>query len=88
VQILKSSFEQQFPTNESGAIDLTDREKEVVKLIAQGWSTKEIAKELVISQHTVDSHRKSILLKTNANNPADLTRYALKMGIIKGFDIL
>lgn len=88
VQILKKSFERQFTTANAGIAELTEREKEVVKLIAQGWSTKEIAAELVISQHTVDSHRKNILLKTNTNNPADITRFALKTGIIKGFDIL
>lgn len=51
---------------------LTGREREVLDLIAHGWSTKEIALKLSISFHTVESHRKNLLTKFNARNSAEL----------------
>lgn len=51
---------------------LTAREKEVLQLIANGFSSKQIAHELSISKHTVESHRKNLLQKLKASNVADL----------------
>lgn len=56
--------------------NLTIREKEVLGLIAQGLRTSEIAKQLFISQHTVDSHRKNLLSKSGAKNAIDLINWA------------
>ena len=64
-------------------IKLTKREIEIIKLIAAEYTTQEIADELFISLHTVESHRKNILRKTNVRNLAGLIRYALKIGIIE-----
>jgi DNA-binding CsgD family transcriptional regulator len=55
---------------------LTAREKEVLQLVAKGFSSKQIAHELSISKHTVESHRKNLLQKLNANNVADLIQKA------------
>jgi DNA-binding CsgD family transcriptional regulator len=55
---------------------LTCREKEVLKLVAKGYSSKQIADELYISKHTVESHRKNLLQKLKANNSADLIQKA------------
>ena len=61
---------------------LTTREKEILKLIAEGTASKEIAELLFISIHTVNNHRANIIKKLNMKKPADLTRYAMKEGYI------
>ncbi len=61
---------------------LSPRETEIVKLIAQSKSTKEIADLLSISERTVDHHRANILRKLNFKKPADLIKYALQKGYI------
>ncbi len=64
------------------AHSLTDREVEVLKLIAQEHSSPEIADLLNISQSTVDTYRKSLLKKTNVKNAVGLAMYAVKNKII------
>ncbi|MCG8574881.1 MAG: response regulator transcription factor [Flavobacteriales bacterium] len=68
-------------------VELSEREKEVVQLIVQEKSTAEIADILHLSQHTINSHRKSILNKLDVKNAAGIFRYALQTGIVKGFDL-
>lgn len=60
---------------------LTTREREVLKLIAEGKSNNEIAKLLYISVRTVENHRANIMRKLKARKPADLVRYAIEKGI-------
>jgi DNA-binding NarL/FixJ family response regulator len=62
---------------------LTPRERQVVKLIAEGQTSDEIAKTLVISRKTVDHHRASILDKLGMRNGAELTRYAIRRGLVQ-----
>jgi DNA-binding NarL/FixJ family response regulator len=62
---------------------LTPRELQVVKLIAEGRSSDEIAQTLVISRKTVDHHRSSILGKLGLRNGAELTRYAIRRGLVQ-----
>ena len=62
---------------------LTPRERQVVKLIAEGYSSAEIATELVISRKTVDHHRANILEKLGIRNVAELTRYAIRRGLLE-----
>jgi DNA-binding NarL/FixJ family response regulator len=59
---------------------LTLREKEVLKLIAEGKSHKEIADLLFISTRTVDHHRANIMKKLNIKDTANLTKYAIREG--------
>lgn len=61
---------------------LTKKEIEIIKLIAQGLTTKEIASQNFISAHTVNTHRKNILRKLGINNTSELVMYAVKAGII------
>lgn len=61
---------------------LSKREVEVLKLISQEYSTKEISSLLSISEHTVDTHRKNLLSKINAKNIAGLVRFAIENNII------
>mgnify|MGYP001820287224 CR=1 FL=1 len=60
---------------------LTLREREVLQLISEGRSMKEIAERLNISVKTVESHRKNIMDKLNLHTVAELTRFAIKQGI-------
>jgi DNA-binding NarL/FixJ family response regulator len=62
---------------------LTARESEIVKLIAEGYTGRQIADELVISQKTVDRHRSNILEKLGLRDRVDLTRYAIRRGLIE-----
>jgi DNA-binding NarL/FixJ family response regulator len=62
---------------------LTPRELEVLKLIAEGHSSKEIATMLVLSIKTVESHRANILTKLGMRDRVDLTRYAIRRGLIE-----
>jgi len=66
--------------NKSSAIALSMREREILRLIAEGKTSKEIAKELFISHRTVDNHRKHIMEKLNLRNIASLVRYAILKG--------
>jgi DNA-binding NarL/FixJ family response regulator len=61
---------------------LTDRETEILKLIAAGFSNKEIGDQLFISHRTVDTHRTNLMKKLNVNNIAGLISYAIKTGIV------
>jgi DNA-binding NarL/FixJ family response regulator len=62
---------------------LTPRELEVLKLIAEAKTSKEIAKELFISIKTVERHRQNILEKLGMNDRVELTRYAIRRGLIQ-----
>ncbi|PKP52946.1 MAG: DNA-binding response regulator [Bacteroidetes bacterium HGW-Bacteroidetes-1] len=62
---------------------LTERETEILKLIASGLSNKEIGDKLFISHRTVDTHRTNLMKKLEVNNIAGLIRYAIKNGYIQ-----
>lgn len=62
---------------------LTEREREVLQLIAEGKTAGQIAEDLHISTHTVQSHRDSIMAKLGLHNRAALIRYALRRGLVE-----
>jgi DNA-binding NarL/FixJ family response regulator len=62
---------------------LTPREVEIVKLIAEAYTTDEIARELVISPKTVERHRANILAKLGMRDRVELTRYAVRRGLVE-----
>ena len=62
---------------------LTAREQEVVKLVAEGYTNKQIAQALVISEKTVERHRANILEKLGMRDRVELTRYAIRHGLIE-----
>jgi len=62
--------------------ELTDREKEVFQLSAEGMSTEDIAEFLTLSVHTVATHRRNMMGKLNIKNQAELITYAIKRGVI------
>ncbi len=65
------------------AAELTDREIEVLKIIAEGLSNREIATQLGISIKTVEKHRQQVMNKLNIHEVAGLTRYALAQGLVE-----
>jgi DNA-binding NarL/FixJ family response regulator len=62
---------------------LTSREREVLQLVAEGKSTKEVARLLGISFKTAESHRTRIMKKTDIHETAGLVRYAVRQGLIQ-----
>jgi two-component system response regulator NreC len=62
--------------------ELTEREREVLKLVAEGYTTQEIADMLVVSPKTVEGHKTSLMAKLDIHNRIDLVKYALRKGII------
>jgi DNA-binding NarL/FixJ family response regulator len=62
---------------------LTQREREVIKLIAEGSTNRQIAQELVISEKTVERHRANMLAKLGMRDRVELTRYAIRRGLIE-----
>jgi DNA-binding NarL/FixJ family response regulator len=61
---------------------LTNREREILKLLAEGHTAQEIATMLVLSPKTVDSHKTNLMAKLSIHSRADLIKYALRKGII------
>jgi DNA-binding NarL/FixJ family response regulator len=66
---------------EYGLKELTDREREVLQLIAEGHSTKQIADKLFISIKTVEAHRANIMSKLDLHTLPELTKYAIRSGL-------
>jgi DNA-binding NarL/FixJ family response regulator len=62
---------------------LTPREEQIVKLIAEGSTNRQIAQELVISEKTVERHRANILEKLGMRDRVELTRYAIRSGLVE-----
>ena len=63
---------------------LTNREREILKLISEGYTSKQIAEMLFISVKTVDNHRANIMNKLGIHDTASLVRYAIRIGLIDG----
>ena len=66
----------------SGQKNLTDREAQVVRLISEGQTGKEIAQSLAISAHTVERHRQNVMTKLGLHSRVDLVKYAIRKGMI------
>jgi two-component system, NarL family, response regulator NreC len=62
---------------------LTEREREILKLIAEGFTNNQIAERLVISPKTVDTHRTHIMDKLNLHSRAELVKYAMRRGLLE-----
>jgi DNA-binding NarL/FixJ family response regulator len=68
--------------NERELDPLTPREREVLQLIAEGKSNKQISQDLGMSVKTVDSHRRNLMVKLDIHETAGLVRYAIRTGLI------
>ncbi len=67
----------------SGVSMLTEREREVLKLIAEGLSSKEIASDLGVSLKTIDSHRSNLMEKLDIHKVSGLVRFAIRAGLVE-----
>ena len=72
------------PRTSDGREPLTSREQTVLLQLAQGKSNRDVADELDISVHTVETHRRNIKRKLGINSTAGLTRYAMEHGVLQG----
>lgn len=62
---------------------LTEREREILKLVAEGYTNNQIAERLVISPKTVDTHRTHVMDKLNLHSRAELVKYAMRRGLLE-----
>ena len=64
------------------AVGISERENEIITLIAEGHTNEEIADKLFLSKHTVNTHRKNIMNKLGVKNTAGIVMYAVKMNLV------
>ncbi len=80
--VVVENYVRQTPEPESSAYSvLSEREREIVQLIAEGKTAKEIADQLNVSVKTVETHRTNIMSKLNIHRLAELTKYAIREGL-------
>jgi DNA-binding NarL/FixJ family response regulator len=82
VETLKKLPGKEARINDARYATLTAREQEVLRLLAEGLPSREIAKKLFISPKTVENHRANIMNKLDLRSPIELVRYAAKLGLI------
>ncbi|MBI2859728.1 MAG: response regulator transcription factor [Chloroflexi bacterium] len=80
--LVRSHLSQTYETDGPRLASLTDREREVLRLLAQGKSTREISVQLGISPKTTETHRRHICEKLNLHTLADLVKYAIREGLV------
>jgi DNA-binding NarL/FixJ family response regulator len=83
ISTLVKDFMERGRANDQQFDILTPRELQVLKLIAEAYTSKEIARELVISVKTVERHRQNILDKLGMSDRVEVTRYAIRRGLIQ-----
>ena len=81
-RLMEQVAQQASPKHETQLDEITDRERDVVRLVAQGRSNHEIAQELVISEKTVKTHVSNILSKLHLQDRTQLAIYAIKKGLV------
>jgi DNA-binding NarL/FixJ family response regulator len=82
-EVLFARYLDATPGHSNGTTDLTSREREIVQLLAEGQSNKQVAGTLGISVKTVETHRASIMRKLRCDSFADLVRYAIRKKIVQ-----
>ena len=85
-RIMEHFMHNKAPEKKNGSIEdvdrLTEREKEVLRLIAEEFTNQEIADKLFLSPRTIDTHRRNLLQKLNVKNTAGLVKVAIKCGLL------
>lgn len=81
-EMMKTLSERGQKEKDESQINLTDREKEILRLIAQEFSNAKISEKLFISERTVESHRKNIFRKTNTKTIVGLIKYAMENKLV------
>ncbi|HUP11014.1 MAG TPA: response regulator transcription factor, partial [Niastella sp.] len=83
-KVIDAILEKHFPKKQDcNAPNLSQREIEIVELVAQGMTNNSIAKKLFLSIHTVSTHRKNILRKLQVKSASELVIYAIKTGLVE-----
>lgn len=82
--LVRQEFLQPAPLQRASTLDpaLTPREREIVRHIAEGRSSKEVAEALAISVKTVDTHRANLMRKLNVHSVSELVRYAIRESLV------
>lgn len=82
-RLIKQSFLTHFKkSNTADTVDITRREQEILQLVVDGQTSKEIAQRLYISPRTVDTHRSNLMQKLELKNIAELVRYAIEHNLV------
>src|SRR5687767_5269706 len=81
-QFVRKKSDQSFQTSPSHSLNLTPRQREVLRLIAQGRTMKEVAAQLRISTRTAESHKYEMMEALGIQTTAELVQYAMKLGLI------
>jgi DNA-binding NarL/FixJ family response regulator len=84
--VLDLLFETNAKKTQTGTLQLTASELEIVRLIAEGLTNKEIAERKILSIHTIMTHRKNIMRKLDVSNASELIMFAIKSGIIDNIE--
>lgn len=82
-QLLKAFLKGESRTDSPAAVDLSQREKDVLQLIMEGFKTKEIAKRLGVTDRTVETYRRRLMTKLSVHSVAGLIKQAITKGIVK-----
>ena len=82
-QMASLEFAKAGHTGRPAPVELTPRQREVLTLVAEGYSTKDIARTLGISVKTVETHRAQLMDRLGIHDVAGLVRYAIRIGIVK-----
>jgi two-component system, NarL family, response regulator NreC len=80
--VVKGYLRKTTDSSAGGGAVLTSREREILQLIAEGFTAKEIAAHVFLSIKTIETHRRNIMRKLNMRGTADLTRYAIREGLV------
>jgi hypothetical protein len=80
-EMMRALTDRSHKKQETEAVHLTEREREIIILIAKEYSNAKIASELFISERTVETHRKNIYRKTNTSNIVGLLKFAMEHGL-------
>jgi DNA-binding CsgD family transcriptional regulator len=80
--LLKIIFSDTYNSNKPVLANITTRELDILHKLAMGKTSKQIGKELFISNHTVDTHRRNLLQKLKCNSVVELTRFAFQNGLL------
>jgi len=82
-QLLKAFLKGEPRTGSQASVDLSQREKDVLQLITEGFKTKEIARRLGVTDRTVETYRRRLMTKLSVHSVAGLIKHAITKGIVK-----
>jgi two-component system NarL family response regulator len=79
--LVDSYVRREYPVDENGLGTLGTRERQVLQMVAEGRTSREIANRMKVTRSTVESHRRNIMRKLNLRGVAEMTRFAIRSGL-------